>query len=336
MISYFKSGYLIRYPVAFVIAALVWLPSIIDPESYLEQNSRFSLLYINFSWIEAHASFFIWVSFLITIISALAVNQILREYDLVNMHSTTGLVVFVLFTSALPMLTSVNSFILINVLLIMFILGILKLSVVENPISEIFNASFYLGIASLLFTPLVYLIVFIWIALLTNRHLALRNFLISMAGLLLPYLFIFTWFYLQENAIENGVHLLQMLLNIDLSIHWMAFTYFELGLIIFLLLLIVFSVLVTMVKLGEKTINSNRNIVVLLYYLGSTVLLLLLFSANAEGVLLLGLPAAFIVSIMVYSVNKNRFINLAFWLLFIGILFNHYYQLFDVKAILFK
>jgi hypothetical protein len=116
----------------------------------------------------------------------------------------------------------------------------------------------------------------------------------------------------------------------------MAFTYFELGLIIFLLLLIVFSVLVTMVKLGEKTINSNRNIVVLLYYLGSTVLLLLLFSANAEGVLLLGLPAAFIVSIMVYSVNKNRFINLAFWLLFIGILFNHYYQLFDVKAILFK
>jgi hypothetical protein len=336
MISYFKSGYLIRYPVAFVIAALVWLPSIIDPESYLEQNSRFSLLYINFSWIEAHASFFIWVSFLITIISALAVNQILREYDLVNMHSTTGLVVFVLFTSALPMLTSVNSFILINVLLIMFILGLLKLSVVENPISEIFNASFYLGIASLLFTPLVYLIVFIWIALLTNRHLPLRNFLISMAGLLLPYLFIFTWFYLQENAIENGVHLLQMLLNIDLSIHWMAFTYFELGLIIFLLLLIVFSVLVTMVKLGEKTINSNRNIVVLLYYLGSTVLLLLLFSANAEGVLLLGLPAAFIVSIMVYSVNKNRFINLAFWLLFIGILFNHYYQLFDVKAILFK
>lgn len=319
-----------------MIAALIWAPSIIVPETYFEQNSTFSLLDINLHWIEAHASIFIWVSFLITLISALAVNQILREYDLVNMHSTAGLLVFILFTSALPMLASVNSFILINVMLIMCILGILKLSVVENPISVVFNASFYLGIASLLFTPLVYLIVFIWIALLMNRHLAFRNFLISIAGMLLPYLFIFTWFYLQETAIINGLQLLQMLTDMDLTVHWNAFTYIGLGILIFLLLIIVFSVLVTMAKMGEKSNFSRRNIVVLMYYLVSTVLSLLLFSANPEGILLLGLPAVFIVSIMVSSVHKNRFLNLAFWLLFAGILLNHYYQLFDVKAILFE
>jgi len=336
MISYFNSGYLIKYPVAFIIAALLWLPSIIVPETFFEQNSIISLLNINLHWIERHVGIFIWVFFLITLISALAVNQILREYDLVNMHSTAGLVVFIMFTSALPMLTSVNSFILINVMLIMFILGILKLSLVENPISIVFNVSFYLGVSSLFFTPLVYLIVFIWIALLLNRHLALRNFLISFAGILLPYLFIFTWFYVQETAIANGLQLLQMLLNIDLAIHWNAFTYFELGILIFLLFIIMLSVLAAIAKMGEKSNFSRRNIVVLIYYIVSIVLLLLLFSANAEGILLLGLPAVFIVSVMVNSVNKNRFLNLAFWLLFMGILFNHYYHLFDAKAILFK
>jgi len=336
MISYFNSGYLIRYPVAFLIACLVWIPSFVSPDIYIEPNSITSLLNINFNWIEAHAGLFIWVAFLITIISALAVNQILREYDLVNMHNTASLVVFVLLTSALPLFTSVNSFIVINLLLILFIQGILKLSVVENPVSTLFNASFFLGIASLFYIPLVYFLPFIWIAILINRHTDLRNFLVSLAAMLLPYFLILTFFFWDDTAIENWQKLLFMLTDMSFLFRFSLLSYFEIGVLLFLSLVIVISFLILSGRMAEKSNYTRKNIVIIFYYLLAACVIFLLFSDHPAKLLLISLPATFVVTIAVYTVNKNRFINILFWLLFIFILLNHYNQLLNVTEIIFK
>jgi hypothetical protein len=336
MITYFNSGYLIRYPVAFIIASLVWIPSFVSHDIYFEPNSVFSLLNVDIEWFRGQSHMLIWVSFLLTLISALAINQILREYDLVNMHNTASLVVFVLFTSAIPLFTSVNSFVIINVLLILFMQGILKLSVVENPVSALFNASFYLGIASLFYIPMVYLLPFIWIAVLINRHTDLRNFLVSFAGLLLPFLLIFAIFYWDDTAIEKGKQLIEMMRDLNFSIKLNMLTYFEISLLLFLLLIIVISFLILIGKMGEKSNYTRKNLTVLFYYLFSTLFIFLLFSDHPDHLLIFSLPAAFIVTIAVYTVNKSRFINILFWLLFMGIILNQYYRLLNVTENLFK
>ncbi|MCB2207541.1 MAG: hypothetical protein KQH67_04535 [Bacteroidetes bacterium] len=336
MISYFNSGYLIRYPVAFLIACLVWIPSFVSPDIYFEPNSVFSLLNVDIEWFRGQYLIFIWVSFLLTLISALAINQILREYDLVNMHNTASLVVFVLLTSTLPLFTSVNSFIIINLLLILFIQGILKLSVVETPVSTLFNASFFLGMASLLYIPLVYFLPFIWIAILINRHTDLRNFLVSLAAMLLPYLLIFAFFYWNDTAIEHWQKLLLMLTDMNFSFLFNLLTYFEIGLLLFLALVIIISFLILSGRMVEKSNYTRKNIVVIFYYLLATGVIFLLFSDHPAQLLLISLPATFVVTIAVYTVNKNRFINILFSLLLICIILNHYYQLLNATELIFK
>lgn len=336
MISYFNSGYLIRYVVAFIIACLFWVPSFISPEVYFEANSIIGIFNININWLGEHTYVFIWIFFLLTFISALAVNQILREYDLVNMHNTASLVVFVMYTSAIPLFTSVNSFIIINLLLIPFIQNILRLSVIENPVSNIFNTSFYLGLASLLYTPLIYLILIIWIAILINRHTDLRNFLVSIAGLLIPYVFLYAWFYWNDTAIENSYILLGLLKATNLSLSIEVLTYLEIGLVVLLIFVTVISLLVVLGRMGEKSNYIRKNIAVLIYYLLSTLVILLLFSDHPDNLLLFSLPATFIVTIAVYSIYKNRFINILFSLLLVCIFLNHYYQLLNVKEVFFK
>lgn len=336
MISYFNSGYLIKYLVAFMVACLLWIPSFISPEFGFETKSIFSILNVDIEWLSAKSYIFIWICFLLTFISALAINQILREYNLVNLHNTTSLIVFVLFTSALPLFTSVNSYIIINILLILFIQGILKLSVVEYPITEIFNISFYLGLASLFYTPLIYLLIIIWVAIIINRQTNLRNYLISLSGLLIPYLLFFSWFYLDDTAVDNGLFLLAILSDLNFSVKLDLLTYYDIGILMFLLSVIVLSFLILLGKIGEKSYYVRKNIVVIFYYLAATFLIHLLFSNHPDNLLLLSLPATFIVTIAVYTINKSRILNILFSLLLLCVILNHYYHLLHVKEILFK
>lgn len=336
MISYFNSGYLIRYIFIFVFACLLWLPPIISPETYFESRSVISLMNVNVTWVYQYSFIFIWVAFLFALISALSINQILREYDLINMHSTMGLAVFILLVSGLPLFTSVNSFIIINLILVLVIQGILKLSIVEDPITVLFNISFYLSFASLFYTPIVYLILIIWLAIITNRQIGLRNFLITIIGLLLPYFFVFIWFYWNDSVVESWDSLLLMLTEFNFNMNFQFFGYYNMLVLTFLFILIVMSVLIVLGKLSEKSNYVRKNIVIALYSLLVVLVMILLFSDNPVSLLLLVIPASIIISIAVQSVSRYRVLNIFFTLLLILILANQYYQLFNVKEILFR
>ena len=182
MISYFNSGYPVRYLIVFIIACIIWLPSLIFPHFIFEQNSVIGFFDLNNEFMRSNSKYFIWISFIFTVLSAVAISQILKEYDLVNINNTTALILFVLFASVIPLFTSVNFYVLLNLILILFIQGVLKLSLIENPVSVVFNSSFLLGIASLFFSPLIFLIIIIWIALIMNMHIDIRNFVISIIG----------------------------------------------------------------------------------------------------------------------------------------------------------
>ena len=336
MISYFNSAYPVRYLVVFIIACIIWLPSLISPQLYIEQHSVISFFDLNIEFIRSNSKYFIWISFIFTVISAVAINQILKEYDLVNINNTTGLVLFVLFASAIPLFTTVNTYVLLNLILILFIQGVLKLSLIENPVSVVFNSSFYLGLASLFLSPLIFLIIIIWIALIMNMHTDIRNFIISIIGLLLPYLFLFTWFFLNDSLIENWNQIIAQLSNFHLNIQYWKLNVFDILMLLFPLMLIIFSVLKVISKLGEKSNYTRRNTLVILYFLGLLIIIIILFSGGPLALLLLAVPATIIVSITLNTVERFKRLNIFFIIFIFIIILYHYTNYFNVKEILFQ
>ena len=335
MISYFNSGYPVRYLIAFIIACIIWLPSLISPHFIFEQNSVIGFFDLNIEFIRSNSKYFIWVSFIFTALTAVAVNQILKEYDLVNINNTNGLILFVLFASVIPLYTSVNLYVLLNLILILFIQGVLKLSLIENPVSVVFNSSFFLGIASLFFSPLIFLIIIIWIALIMNMHTDIRNFIISIIGLLLPYLFVFTWFFWNDTLIENWNQIIVQLSNYHLNIQNWKLNVFDIVMLLFPLILIIFSVLKVINKLGEKSNYTRRNTLLILYFLALLMIIIILFSGSPLTLLLLALPATIIVSVALNTIERFKRLNV-FFIIFVSlIILYHYTNYFNVKEILF-
>lgn len=336
MISYFSSGYLIKYLVVLFISTIIWLPSFFLPQSLIETRSIFSLLQYDINWIGKFSILFIFIAYFLTLFAALALNQILREYDLIGVNDTTGLAVYIIFVSALPLFTSINYFIIINVLLIIFIQNLLKLSTIENSVSTVFNASFFLGIASLFYIPLLYLLVLIWIAGLINRHLDLRNLIVSIAGTVLPYFFVFTWFFWNNTAHENGIAMLHMLNSADFLSQTENYDLYTVILVSILGLIILTSFLVTLSKLNEMGNFLRKNFIIGIYFLLLSTIIVLFYHDGQQVLLLLGLPAAIVVSTAVYLLKKSRLFNIYFALLLIGVLLYQYYQLFYAKEVFFR
>ena len=335
MISYFNSGYPVRYLIAFIIACIIWLPSLISPHFIFEQNSVIGFFDLNNEFMRSNSKYFIWISFIFTVLSAVAINQILKEYDLVNINNTTGLSLFVLFASVIPLFTSVNFYVLLNLILILFIQGVLKLSLIENPVSVVFNSSFFLGIASLFFSPLIFLIIIIWIALIMNMHTDIRNIIISIVGLLLPYLFVFTWFFWNDTLIENWNQIIVQLSNYHLNIQNWKLNVFDIVLLLFPIMLIIFSILKVINKLGEKSNYTRRNTLVIMYFLGLLTIIIILFSGGPLALLLLAIPVTIIVSIALNTVERFKRLNIIFIIFIFLIILYHYTNYFNVKEILF-
>ncbi len=335
MISYFNSAYPVRYLVALLLAFILWLPSLTFSTYVPVQESLFSHLELA-GFIRTYSRFFVWGSFVLTYISAVAINQILRANDLVNINNTRGLALFIVFASAIPLFTSVNVITFANLFLILVIQGILRLSQVENPVNVIFNTSFFAGIASLFFSPLLFLVMIIWMALIMNRHVDIRNFIISLAGLLLPYLFLFTWFFWNGTLTEHWHETIRQLAEVGLSNTMGNLGVFDMIALILSLLILIFAVLKAIGRFGEVSIYARRNILITLYYLMLTFLITLFYSETVLPLLILVPPAAMLVAATAYA-KKNKWWNILFTLYVLLILINQYSSyISDVKALFFR
>jgi len=169
-----------------------------------------------------------------------------------------------------------------------------------------------------------------------NMRTDIRNFVISIIGLLLPYLFIFTWFFWNDTLIENANRILMNLSGFYLNIQYWELGVFDIIMLLFSLLLIVFSVLDVINKLGEKSNYTRRNTLIILYFIGLLAIIIILFSGDSLALLLLALPATIIVSIALNAIEKKKWLNTFFIIFTLLIILYHYTDYFNVKEILFE
>lgn len=84
------------------------------------------------------------------------------------------------------------------ILLLMSVSRILKIYHQKNVIRELFDASFLIGLAALFYYPIVLFVISIWGFLTISRSFNLREFVIPLIGLLLPFYFLWVAFYYFE------------------------------------------------------------------------------------------------------------------------------------------
>lgn len=324
MLRYFNSGYFSRTLILVFIAAILWLPAFLFPaESLVPQNPAplYQLfLFLTGSNIYLHLS----IAFLLSIASALLLNQIATQFGFNEKISQLATLVYIVFSGAMVSYTAMSPVVVVNFLMLFILLSLFKVSEAKETIPLAFNASFILGIAALFSLPVMLFILLLWIALIIFRVNEWRSFVVSFIGLLLPFVFTFTWYFWNDQTPEA-----YSLLLASLVFHMPDVANYPIGdwgIAIILLFFILISVVKTSNSLMEKNINIRQILLVTIYHLAIAFAIILFFSGNSTDSLLLMIPASLLVASLFSEARNSKWFERALRLLLLLALINQYSQ----------
>ena len=320
MINFFSTGYLSRYLLLILFVVLLWTPSFIHPTAYSGISSYAFNIITNIT----NQNLFVQtaISFILTILTALILNKVAVDNGFSSMVSTLVAFMYIIITSVMAGESHNNPVIWINFILLFVLSNILKLPYANNTIPIVFNASFLLGIASLFYSQLIFLIVFIWLAIIIHRVVSWRNFTVTLIGVFLPYIFILTWFFFTNQLLEDSYVLFDSL-QIDIAPVFLTNT-IEIITSLIIVFLIVISAFGIVGTLHEKNINLRKNLIITLFYIAIAFIILLIFSKSIISTLLLSIPSVLIMGYWFSTIKKAKWYNFLLLIVIFLIILNQY------------
>ena len=194
LINIFKSNkpvVLITLP---FVAAVMWVFAFISPVSLVTENSMpfyslFARLLREFSF-AANC-----LAILLLIVQSIILNDIISKSRILNRDNYLPSLLYLVIMSSCPSLLTLHPVLFANFFLIIAVGRILTIYRQENIFSNVFDAGFLIGIASLFYFPAIALFPFIWIGLTILRPFAWREWIIPLTGLIVPYFFVGVYYF---------------------------------------------------------------------------------------------------------------------------------------------
>jgi hypothetical protein len=186
-----------------------------------------------------------------------------------------------------------------------------------------FNASLYLGLASLFYYPGLFLIIAIWVALMVFTVSTWREYFVTIIGVFLPLFFNFFWCYFIDKQ-ELFFEKFTAAFHFDFTFIFMSIPIMDLIVVVLLLGIIVPSVVKLAGSLLEKSIVLRQKLTFAIWLLVLSFLIIILFEKNTGTWMMLVVPATIILTNVFSEIKKLKWVDLYISLVFVLILLNHY------------
>ena len=183
-----------------------------------------------------------------------------------------------------------------------------------------FEAAFMVAIASLFYAPSVFFLLMIWIAVGILRPGYWREWIYTILGFLMPYLFLYSYYYLSGINFSNQSKMLLdfMYLHYSPGIPSNSYRMF----LVFLTILMIISGLAMVRYYPAKKILARRTFMLFFWwFLTVTGVFFLLPSVSTEILILAAVPIAFVLAHFFMYVKSRRWIQELLFDLFLGFLF---------------
>lgn len=322
----FKTGYVFHAVSILIIALLFWIPSVLEQHQIVDNSSSTLLYNVLVSIIDSNYYLGLLVSFLVVSVSGFILNRTIAINDLADKNTMLGLFFFVLLSVSLSSNILMNKLLMASLFLVLMVNALFKLPKGEATIPITFNASFYLGVASLFYYPLVLLIGFIWVSLLTCRIGSWREYVVAFVGVSIPIFFTFFWYFYNDLFYvfyENLVN------AFNLDLRFVQISILEIIIVILLIGIIIPSILKMGSSLMEKNIAVRQKLSMVIWLFVFICVTIFFFEKHHVLGGLLIVPSTIILANITNGVKKLKWVDFYISLLFVLILINHYSILFN-------
>jgi hypothetical protein len=265
------------------------------------------------------------LSLVFVYLQCLLINRIVNHFEFLKPATNLPALIYGLIMSFSVELHMLHPILLSN-FFVLFALGRICSAFNQKAIfSEVFDSALLISIGSFFYFPIIVFYLFLFFNLIFTRPFVWREYVISLLGILVPYLFMFTWYYLNEQLTEViNNEILPFLRPVSVNIPLVAG--FNIWLIGFIIMLLIFSCFV-IIKYMVKNI-------VRIQYLWRTMFVLIVISfaviALAEEktmhiLLVASVPTSFFLSGYFLLTGAKRFAELLFTALLLLIVYNVYF-----------
>lgn len=267
---------------------------------YIPASPMYNLLYTYFSEMTIITSV---ITIVTVVFQALLLNNLLIENELIPKKTYIAAFLYVLFTASFGEIVLFHPFIFSGILLTLGLMYLLKLYGQSESYSIVFNIATLVSLSSFFYFPSVVFIFFIWACFIVYRLFAWREWFISIIGLVLPYLFLGTYYYwtdrlqLKINEYLNAFRIV--------NFHDFKPTLIVYIFIIFTGILLLFSFFRLIGLISEKAIRVRKLLSIMIWlFLISYMSMVISPNYGIMGFVMLLAPASVIISLYVSNIRK--------------------------------
>jgi hypothetical protein len=254
-----------------------------------------------------------------TLIIAVFANLLLQSQGLTGRRNYLPALVVLTTLSWNPEYQTLHSSLLACVAFLFSLFLVLEAYGHHNPFRQIFSAGFAIGMAGLFYLPAFYLIIAVWLSMITYRLSGWREYLISLIGFMLPgmyyvvYLFLTDAFPSEILKYSNHLFILQGVPGYPLM---QTIWYYASATIL------IFTMIKILNLMRDKLINLRRKSWVIFNFTIAIIILTIFSGWPIVSVhYLFVIPFAFYISGSLWFTKKDFWtdlIILSYFLLFIG------------------
>ncbi len=326
LIHFFRKSYLLQYLLLLLLTILLWIGAIIHPQVNPIDTEPFltpgySLL---FSLLNYNHVLHVIIALILVISGALVFNYSLAKFDLVPKNTLVPAMVYIVLMSYSPGLLSLHPAALPALFTVLILYYLFQVYTEEEAYAQTYNIGLLIGISSLFYFPFVFFILFIWLTFIVYRLYFWREWMIPLTGIITPYLFLFTYYFLIGNlepAYLAYADYFSKLTLFNFSFEFSVMNYIITALII---LLFLWSAFLLLSDIQEKIISLRKRYWAV-FWLFAVAMFTNIFSDTFfkwHQVFIL-IPISVFIAYAFSQVRKLRWIEIIWAILFLLIVINN-------------
>ena len=239
------------------------------------------------------------ISIALITLEALLINYMLSENDMIPRNSYVAAFLFIVVSSFFNDLIILNPVLIANIFLITAIWLFMRLYEEHEAYSTVFNIGTLLSIASMFYFPSIIFLILIFIGFIIYRSFSLRYWFISILGLILPYIFLASY-YFWNDCLLSKVNEYKHSFNF-INFHKFSPTLYANIIFGFTSLLLFLGVIKLLIIINEKAIRLRKFLSFLIWFV---IISIVSFYFSAEyGIL------GFVMMLTSVSVIFTLFLN---------------------------
>lgn len=205
LVRIFKKKYTLQLLILSIVPIIFWSQAFIAPPEVISNKFDMPLYRVIYDFAKDYHLFSSIAAFVLVLLQGLLLNQLFTNNHLSQKNTFLPAFIYILLMSCSYQCMTLNSMLFSNFLIIFALYFFLNCHDKKEGIDEIYNSCALLSLASLFYAPAILFILWIWIGLIIYKIYKWRSWVMSILGLITPYILLFIFYYLNQMDIQANL-----------------------------------------------------------------------------------------------------------------------------------